>query len=356
MFYNSYPNIQNRAIATALLIAAACLHTSCGGGKGNAGENFNNLANKVARSSMAEDFPKIPQEEILRDMPGSKVYMELQSRYAVQLRELKEETDADNVQLVVLIMTPEVGKFASMANTYGIPYIRQICTNEKVAFEDITDAVAEWTASADVTQGPMYGNWTKEGAAFAANQIAPVLVKYAGSKSSKTYANDDRSATFGDATMENNGMDDNNDLGRGGPREKYRLHLNQQGLRMDYDLTFPKTRQRVVFVGDARIMNPFLDDNYTITHLLQARFRDKEIVNAGNIMGTMEDYVSLYKEKIRYAEPDVLVVCTHGGDILDEYFSHRNRFSRSKKSYKPTAAEKEFYYKTFGKNTKILPI
>lgn len=337
------------------LLAFALLQSACGS-KGKTGENFNQMANKIARSSMAEDFPKIPQDEILREMPGSRLYSELQQRYNQQVRELQEATAEDKVKLVVLIMSPEVGKFATMANSYGIPYIRQMCTNDKIDFEDITDLVAEWSANAAVTQSPMYGNWTKGGAAFAARQIAPIIMKYDSTRSSKTFTAAERPETFGDATMENDGMDNNNDLAKGGQKTPYHLQLNKQGLRMRRDLSFPKTRQRIIFLGDSRIFNPFLDDHNTITALLQERFPDKEIVNAGNITCTMDDYVSIYKEKIRYAEPDVLIVCTHGGDILDEYFSHRNRFSRLKKSYKPSAIEKEFYYKTFGKNTKIIPI
>lgn len=337
------------------LIAIALLQSSCGS-NGKTGENFNQMANKIARSSMAEDFPKIPQDEILREMPGSRVYAELQQRYNQQVQELQNATTQDNVKLIVLIMSPEVGKFANMANSYGIPYIRQMCTNNKVDFEDITDLVAEWSANAEVTQAPTYGNWTKEGAAFAARQIAPIIIKYDSIRSTKTYTATERPETFGDATMENDGMNDNNDLAKGGQKTAYHLQLNKQGLRMRRELTFPKTRQRIIFLGDSRIFNPFLDDNNTITAILQQRFPDKEIVNAGNITCTMDDYVSIYKEKVRYAEPDVLIVCTHGGDILDEYFSHRNRFSRVKKSYAPSALEKEFYYKTFGKNTKIIPI
>lgn len=342
-------------LRAALIIALAVLQYGCGS-KGSTGDNFNQMANKIARSSMAEDYPKIPQDEILLEMPGSKVYLELQQRYGQQVKELHEATTADHVRLIVLIMSPEVGKFATMANSYGIPYIRQICTNDSVYFEDITDPVAEWSAKAEITQGPIYGNWTEEGAAFAARQIAPIIVKCDSYRSNKTYAASERPSTFGDATMENDGMDNNNDLAKGGQKTPYHLQLNKQGLRMRRELSFPKTRQRIIFLGDSRIFNPFLDDRNTITAILQERFPDKEIVNAGNITCTMDDYVSLYKEKVRFAEPDILIVCTHGSDILDEYFSHRNRFSRVKKSYKPSATEKEFYFKTFGKNTKIIPI
>ncbi|GAA4462258.1 hypothetical protein GCM10023093_08490 [Nemorincola caseinilytica] len=323
----------------------ACM--ACGGRK--PAEQINELAQKIGRTSMVEDYPKVPQEEILLDMPASQVYFQLQQRYTNHLNALKAATTRDEVRLLVLVMTPEVGKYATQANTYGIPYILQICTNAKVDVQNITPAIAEWSSSDDGINTPMYGNWSKQGTSFAAGQIANILAEYSGYRSPTTYGSAQRPATFGDATKDNTGIDNVNDLPHGGDKTPYRLHLSKQGLRMDNELSFPKTRQRIVFMGDSRIFNPFLDDEYTITYRLQARFPGIEIVNAGNISCCMDDYATLYEEKLRYAEPDVLVVCTNGGDILDEYFTHRNRFSRNKKCYKPTEAEVNFYKKTYKK-------
>ena len=64
----------------------------------------------------------------------------------------------------------------------------------------------------------------------------------------------------------------------------------------------------------------------------------------------MDDYESLYKEKARYTEPDIVLVCTNGGDILDEYFTQRNHYSRRQKIYPGTDVEKSFYYHLYGDN------
>ncbi len=325
----------------------------CAGNGQSAKENLNDLTNKIGRTSIAEEYPKVPHDELLSDMSaGNRVYLELQERYAKGLRELKAATDRDSVKLVVVIMTPEVGKYATVENLYGIPYINQICTNEKVDVVDITPAVSEWSATAEPSYAPQYGNWSVRGAAFAATQIAPVIVRYRDARSPRDWHITERPATFGDATKENNGMDNQNDLAHGGHKRNYFLHLNTQGLRMDWDVLFPRTRQRILFMGDSRIFNPFIDDERTVTGLLQRRFPDRELLNAGNMSCSMDDYVSLYEEKARYTEPDLLILCTNGGDILDEYFSHRNRYSRNKKCYRPTDAEKEFYRKTFAGESK----
>jgi hypothetical protein len=125
---------------------------------------------------------------------------------------------------------------------------------------------------------------------------------------------------------------------------------------MPAEITFPAAKQRIVFAGDSRIFNPFIDDDLTICRRLQAMMPDIEIINGANICGAMDDYTTLYTDKLRYLEPDVLVVCTHGADIVDEFFSHRNRYSRQRKSYKPSKAEKEFYDKTFPSKKSIIPL
>jgi hypothetical protein len=353
--------MKSRQLTPILAALGSIVVTACGSpptderdtrGKTN---NINEMATKIARTSMVADYPKVPQDEIMNEMPGSRVYAELQQRYTEHLRQLKEATTEDHVQLVVLIMTPEVGKFATPANVYGIPYIRQICANLKVPCEDITDAVAEWTTSVDHKEAPLLGNWTKQSAAFAASAIMPLITKYGGFRSGKKWS--EHPAVLGDVLPDNVGQDEsNNDLPANTPRPPYKITISKQGLRMPSQITFPATRQRIVFTGDSRIFNPFIDDDYTICHRLQTLMPDKEIINASNICGAMDDYASLYSEKLKYLEPDVLVVCTHGADITDEFFSHRNRYSRQRKSYKPTLAEKEFYNKTFPSKKSIIPL
>eukprot|EP01030_Chromulinospumella_sphaerica_P024517 gene24517-24600_t len=173
--------------------------------------------------------------------------------------------------------------------------------------------------------------------------LAGVLVKYDDYHNATTFAEEERPETFGDLTAESEQVDDVDAKKplQEGERTNTKFTVNKQGLRMFHSVAFPKTRQRVLFLGDSRILNPFINDDHTITQQLQMRYPDKEILNAGHASYTMEDYLSLYREKSRYAEPDIVIVCTNGGDILDEYFSQRNRYARSEKVYRPTEQEHE---------------
>jgi len=327
-----------------LLVCCMFAFAGCGQHKGKK-TNLNTLANEIGRKSMNEEYPKVPGDDLLQEVVGNRLYGELQNRYTQQLVALKAATDRDNTKLIIVVMTPEVGKFATNANTYGAPFIVQVCSNQGIDCIDITPDISEWTSVNDPKRMPIGGNWSKEGAQFAAQMLEGVVAKYEDFHSTKTFPAAERPSTFGDVKQVNDNEDDDHDKNPqdGVKKQPYRFTVNKQGLRMDHEVTFPKTKQRIVFLGDSRILNPFMDDEYCITWLLQRRFPDKEIVNAGNLSYTMEDYLSLYYEKVRYLEPDVVVVCTNGGDVLDEFFSHRNHYARTGKCYKPTALERQYY-------------
>ena len=96
-------------------------------------------------------------------------------------------------------------------------------------------------------------------------------------------------------------------------------------------------------MGNTGVSCPDLDDKLIPTYLLQQKYPAKEIINAGFHNYTMEDFLDLYMEKGRYTEPDILVVCTSGEDILNYFFTQRNRYSRIQKVYRPSDNEVEFY-------------
>lgn len=332
------------------LLAASCGSRDEDGKKKK--NDFGSMAVRIARKSAIEDYPKVPGEDILRGQSANLLYGELQSRYAQQLTALKAAVDEDNAKLVVVVMTPEVGKFASYANTYGIPYIVQICANQGIDCIDITPDISEWTSVNDPARAPSGGGWSRAGATFCAQMLAGVLVKYDDYHNATAFPAAERPETFGDLTPESEQADDadtKTPLSEG-EHANSKFTVNKQGLRMLHNVAFPKMRQRILFLGDSRILNPFIDDDHTITQQLQMRYPDKEMLNAGHASYTMEDYLSLYREKARYSEPDIVIVCTNGGDILDEYFSQRNRYSRDAKVYRPTEQERRFYNQASGKN------
>ena len=299
-------------------------------------QHLNGFTSKIGRASMLEKYPKSPGEEILRQPYGSKLYSELEARYKESLAALQIETDRDGAKLVVVILTPDVGKSLNLTNTYSTPFIVQSCNLLGIDCLDLSAVLGGEDLSA-MTQGPSAGNWSKAGSAFIADQLSYLVLGYDCFKNTKPFPAGQKPATFGDLKPH---MDE---VLEGEKNVSLHFTTNSQGLRIDHDVTFPKKKQTILFMGDAAILCPYLDDKLTPTALLQKKYPGKEIINAAYLHYTIEDYLSLYVEKTRYTEPDIVVVCTDGEDIFDYYFTDRNRYSRIVRVYRPTDAEKQFY-------------
>ena len=338
MSFNSHLGIVpiTIGIKNVFVTLTIALYISTGIGCIGKHKTINDLAFEGRKQKVVDDFPKVPHDEILQQIAGNRLYTELQSRYKNNLIALKTETDYDCTKLIVVVMTPEVGKNITLANTYGIPFIIKTCDNLGLDCYDLSAQMAT-RDMAEIALFPEEGIWSKEGAVFIANLLGDIIDKYSEQRSSKDPSNKPKPAVMGDLLPNQDEVID---------KEKstlYHLKANAQGFRMDHKLTFPKRKQTILILGDDKVYNPFLDNPYIATTILQRRYPDKEIINAGISNYTMEDYESLYREKARFVEADLVIVCTDGGDILDHYFSQRNRYSRTPKIYLPTTTEEDFY-------------
>lgn len=323
-------------ITKALIFLPAFFLLLCSGSCNNDKKKLGGLTYDMARKSLMEKYPKLPTDEIFRQATNGKLLNELKDRYKRGLNDLAIETDRDGAKLVVVIMSPDVGRSLSLANTSGIPYIQQLCNTMGIDCLDMTPAITTQHATSN-GQSASEGNFNKAGAAVVAEQLSYLMLTYDCFKNNKPFPAGAKPETFGDAEpSKKDVIDEENGV-------KYYMTTNAQGLRMDHNITFPKKKQTIYFMGNAQIYSPLLDDKSIATHLLQEKYPNKEIINAGYLNYTMEDYASLYVEKGRYTEPDVVVVCTSGEDILSNFFTQRNRFARSKKIYKPSPVEDEFY-------------
>jgi lysophospholipase L1-like esterase len=123
----------------------------------------------------------------------------------------------------------------------------------------------------------------------------------------------------------------------------FRVITNKQGLRMDYDITFPKTKQRVLALGDSGTFGPFLDNHDTYPTLLDRKYPDKEVINAGMYGYTITDELKLFVEKAKYLEPDIVILQVYGNDLSDLFFYNRDLQGRSQDDVVlPSAVELRF--------------
>ena len=337
-----------RILAGIMMAAAPFLH-SC---KNQAADKKVDLKD-IAQSRQDEedakkleqlnhDYSRIPDDKILENGPGSPLYAELKARYKADAARLKQQIEATGAKLVFMCLTPEI-KGATEAARYGAPYIAQVCSELGIEYIDFAPIVAKKSPK-EITQWPHDGHWSKAGAAYIADNLAPIIKKYSNVTSTVTYKDSERPETFGDFAPSTDEIRD------GGKDMPYHVKANAQGVRMDYDIKFPKKKKHILFMGDSGIFCPFLNNEFTITGVLQKLFPDDVIMNTGVIGYTLDDAVTLWNEKAKYSEPDIVFVQTNGGDILDYYFSYRNHLSRTHKPYLPSQLEEDFYKKHYPTN------
>lgn len=296
----------------------------------------------VEDNPLFQQYPRVPEStlELRRAMHGEAVYGELKQRFTTNFKKLKTTIDQSGAKLVILIMNPAATKGMLKEDREDISFLQATATNEGLDVINLTSFLNK-TSPQEMTQIPKDGHWSKKGSEVLANELAKYLPKYFTVKSTTTYP--ERPSTFND-------LDPNQDqVLDGGKDLPYHLVTNSQGLRQNYELEFPKTKQRILFMGDSEIYSPFLDNEQIVTYLLQQKFPEREIVNASVIGYTLEDYISLYNEKTKYVEPDVVVLTINPGDILDFFFAQRNKMARKHNSYHPTENEKKLYNVLYGK-------
>lgn len=293
--------------------------------------------------TLNEDYREIPDAKILEDNGANgPLYTELKQRYKKQLAELKQKVEATGAKFVVVMITPEVGAEITNLTRYGHPFIKATCDELGVEVYDLSATIAAQDPKV-ITQAPKDGHWSKKGSVFLAEHLEPILKKYEGHKSTTTYKDSERPETFGDLDPSSEQVLD------GGKDLPYKVVSNAQGLRMDHDVKFPKTKQHVLFLGGSQIYSPFLDNEFIATTLLQKKFPNMEIMNAGMISGCTDDFLSLWDEKAKYSEPDVVIMQTNGTDITDLYFTNRNHLARSKNPYQPSDVEVKYFNSRYRK-------
>lgn len=279
-------------------------------------------------------YSKIPNIKSIRSYKNEELYWELQQRYAANLIELNKEVLRSGSKLVVIMLTPEE------TTRVSADFIKLQCDSNGIDMFDLTKELKKYDPK-DITQVPFDTHWSKSGSQIIANLLTPIINKYGSIKTSVKYNDSERTETFGDLEPSQNVILD------GGKDLPYNLITNKQGLRMDYDLEFPKTKQTFLFLGDSQIYFPFLDNKDISTVILKKQFANKEFLNAGVIGYSMDDYVSLYKDKAKYAEPDLVFLFTNTNDIVDMFFTQRNHVGRNREGMAPSKIEEEFYKATY---------
>lgn len=289
-------------------------------------------------NDLLKTYPEVPRDIYNNQNPeAEELKTKLEARYKNHLAGLQAEINANNAKMILTFVTPEVGNAITIQNRENSIFYKNICKELGIDFHDLSnDLVQAQEAGIKLTQMPKDGHWSKEGAKVVADLMSDILSEYEVAMKATHCDETTPSTTYGDLEPSKDQILD------GGKNLPYRVKSNKQGLRMDYDLGV-KNKARVAILGDSEMYFPFLDNKYTGTALLQENFPEYEILNAGMWGYSIDDYVSLYTEKMQFADPDLVIVATNGNDVLDLYFSHRNKFNRNEKPHYPSEIEKAYY-------------
>lgn len=287
----------------------------------------------VRRTELQRLYPDVPRDEIVGNAPvQTELVTELQARYRQQLESLRAQVADAGARLVLVHLTPEGESPAQKALE---PFISGTADELGIEYVNLSSRLNGRDPNV-ITQMPRDGHWSAAGASLVAGWFGEILVRHADIRPGAARFDRTRPSRFGDLTANQDTILD------GGKNLPYRLQTNRQGLRLDHDLAFPKSRPRILILGDSQIYCPFLDNPATIPSQLQALHPEVEVVSAANLGYGVDDLDGLFRERARFMEPDLVIVQTGGGDILDTFFSHRNLFSRTLGAFEPTPVELRF--------------
>lgn len=295
-------------------------------------------------NSLSSEYTQVPKEELVASTPtAQKVYADLTNKYNADLLELKKEVENIGAKFELVFLTPECGEALTSTQRIGKSVIESSVANNGINLTDLTNTLVTNSKSMHITQMPKDGHLSKDGAKLVATDLLAIVKKHAGFMAPISDNLKSKPSTFGDLAVNSDEILD------GGKDLPYRMITNSQGLRLDYEVSFPKKKQRILLFGDSIFFCPFLDNQDGIAQQLQAMYPNAEIINTANWGYSIDDYLSLFKEKAKFLEPDLVIVQTSGNDILDYYFSNRLKLSRNKASIKPTEAELALYKELYTK-------
>jgi hypothetical protein len=300
----------------------------------------NSLIKKLNRNYLKQDIvdrlpPHLIDEKIhqaLYSEIGEKILSKLMKEYEKHFNRLILEAKKIKSKIVILYI-PTAEDRQSKRLRICRSFFYKLADAKSVDFIDLTNSFYRYPYHW-VTLFPENHHLSRFGNILVASALSKYIENY-GSYQSR-YQFDRRSVLLGDlpkSLKEHRAK---------GTSLEYMLFTNKQGLRMNYDLSFPKKKQRVLILGDSFTYGPYLPNQQTFSGILESRYRDKEIINAGVDGYTIADELDLFVENARYTEPDITVLQVTDNDIYGMIFFKKQLFNRKKKNYLPSVEESEF--------------
>lgn len=265
---------------------------------------------------------------------GNKLLDFFSAKYESYFKRLVEEAvDADTKLILLYVPFRYFIGSDSLTHRLNHEFYRSICTKYKVEFIDATPILAKYEPE-KIFLLPKDNHLSR----FGNMLLADLLEDYISSnnlrhRSKVSYVQ--RPEVMGPRTP---GW---NEVMLEKPQMPYRKQINKQGFRNNFDLDFPKKKQRFLFLGDSYTEAVFIHNHDTLPEILNRRFSDREFINGAMSGNTISNELIQFVEKSKYIEPDVTILQVHDNDRYNFIYFYRNAIDRQGKN-EPNRLEIEF--------------
>ena len=300
---------------------------------------FSEIQRKVVNAKIEKKTEAVPKSFRLKAIEGfyneegREVLAEFKELYEKSFLQLVEEANSLGAKLLLLYIPTEYVKESPRRELHRTFY-RELAQKHRVDFLDLTGDFLKDPAET-VTLLPLNGHLSRYGNQIVARELSKYIEKNSRHRMRTVFA--DRPAILGDLPPNENKIWDF------APTMPYRVVSNSQGLRMSHDLKFPKEKQRILCLGDSFTFGPYMANHDTFPELLGQKFPDKEVINAGICGYTITDEVSLFTQRAKYCEPDIIILQALDNDLSDFFYFYRQQFSRERGDFKPSPVEAKYF-------------
>ncbi len=275
---------------------------------------------------------------------GKKILAHFSTKYERYFTELADSVKRIGSKFIVLY-TPSGKRWENnQAMLYSQAFFSEISSKVGAGFVDLSPVFTSYPIEA-VTFMPEDGHMNRFGHDLVARKLESYIEKIdPGYRSGYVFS--DRQDIFGDLTP------NHNEIWEFNPRLPYRVQTNRQGLRNKAEVSFPKTRQRILVLGDSQTFGVFVDNYFTYVEILNRKFKDKEFFNAGKAGYSVPEELSLFNERARYIEPDITILQVLDNDLYGLFYFQRTNYNRKGRIFESTELENEFIEKIRSQNFK----
>jgi len=289
---------------------------------------------KSDRFALTGDMRRYAEKMLYQD-DGKELLSRFQNQYEDQFQVLVEDNKKINSKFVVLYIPYD--NYTNPSNVLRRKVVRKyysdLAAKYQVDFLDMTDEFLKYPVDL-VTLLPENGHLSRFGHRLVANKLSKYLEEH------QNYRSDFRFKSRPNALSDLKPKD--RSIQEALENFPYRAVINSQGLRMDYDLPFPKEKQRVLVMGSSITYGQFVPNSHTYAVILDKQSQEREAAYASVVGYAIPDQVLLFTERAKYIEPDITVLELHPQGLFMLFYYVRNELNRNGEVYLPSPLETKF--------------